>query len=100
MAKTVLDEILDRLHATQRELNQELDRLLAENGARFRYSLKRGRVVFEHGMRRLQRRERTGTWRYLREAPLAYILSAPVTYGMIVPLVMGSPVRVSSFNIS
>lgn len=87
-SKTTFNEILERLHATQQELEQELDRLLAEQRDKFHYSLRRGRVVFERGVRRLQRRQRVGLWRYLRQAPLLYILSAPVIYGMVVPLVI------------
>jgi len=45
-------------------------------------------VVFERGVRRLQRQQRTGLWRYLSEAPLVHILSARFIYGMIVPLVI------------
>lgn len=33
--KPTLDEILDRLHATEQELEQELDRLLAEKRKQF-----------------------------------------------------------------
>ncbi len=88
MAKTLLDELTERLRATQLELDREIDRLLAEKRAQFRYTLHRGKVIFEIGMRRLQRQRRTGIWLYLRQAPLAYILSAPVTYGLIVPLLI------------
>ncbi len=88
MAKTLLDELTERLRATQLELDREIDRLLAEKREQFRYTLKRGKVIFEIGIRRLQRQRRTGIWLYLRQAPLAYILSAPVTYGLIVPLLI------------
>ena len=88
MGKTALDEILVRLRATQRELDQEFDRLLADSREQFRYSLQRGKVVFEQGMRLWHRQQRTGVWRYLRQAPVAYLLSAPFIYGMIVPLLL------------
>jgi len=86
--KSTLDEILQRLRATQQELEQELDRMLAEKRAQFRYHLQRGRVVFEQGVRYWHREQRVGVWRYLRQARLSHILSAPVIYGMIVPLVI------------
>jgi hypothetical protein len=86
--KTRLDDILQRLHQAEQELEQELDRLLEQKREQFRYSLRRGRVVFEWNMRALQRRYKTGVWRYLREAPLLFILTAPVIYGMIIPLVL------------
>jgi len=85
--RTKLEEILERLKAVQYEFEQEVDRLLAEKRQEFRYKLRRGRVIFERSVRRWQRQQRTGVWRYLRKAPLAFILSAPVIYGMIVPLV-------------
>jgi len=83
-----LEDILDRLRATQLELEQEIDRLLAAKRQEFQYSLQRGKVVFERSMHRFQRQQRTGLWRYLRHAPLAYLLSAPLIYSMIVPLLI------------
>lgn len=86
MAGTVIDEILERLQATQREFDREVDRLLTESREQFRYSLRYGKVVFAHSARLLHLRHRTGIWQYLRQAPIAYLLSAPLIYGMIVPL--------------
>ncbi len=88
MARTLLEELSERLRAAQIEFDQELDRLLKEKREQFRYTLKRGKVMFDIGMRILQKQQRTGIWRYLRQAPLAYILSAPLIYGMIVPLLI------------
>jgi hypothetical protein len=85
--RTKFDEILERFKSAQRELEQEIDRLLTEKREQFRYKLHRGRVVFERKVRRLQLQQRTGVWQYLRRAPLAYLISAPVIYSMIVPLV-------------
>jgi len=83
---TRFDELLDRLRTVQQELEQEVDHLLVEKQKKFRYTLRRGKVEFEREMRRLQRRQRTGLWRYLRQTPLAYIVSAPVIYAMVIPL--------------
>ncbi len=83
-----LDEILERLKAVQYEFEQEFDKLLDEKRQQFSYTLHRGRVIFKRNVRRWQRQQRTGLWRYLYNAPLAFILSAPVIYGMIVPLVL------------
>lgn len=85
---TTLDELLQRLHQTQQELEQELDRLLEQKRQRFRYQLRRGRVVFEQGMRRWQRQYRTGAWSYLFKAPLVVVLTSPVIYGMFLPLLL------------
>ncbi len=60
MAKTLLDELADRVRAAQIELDREIDRLVREKREQFRYTLKRGKVIFEIGVRRLQRQQRTG----------------------------------------
>jgi hypothetical protein len=86
-AKT-LEDILERLRIAQLDLEREVERLLSEKREEFHYTLHRGKVVFERSVRPLQRRQRTGLWRFLRQAPLAYILSAPVIYGMVIPLVI------------
>jgi hypothetical protein len=59
MAKTLLDELSERLRAAQFELDREIDRLLREKREQFRYTLKRDKVIFEIGVRRLQRQQRT-----------------------------------------
>ena len=84
--KSKIDDILERMSRVQRELENELERLLVEKRGEFQYTFRRGKVVFERGVRRLQRSQRVHLWQYLRAAPLAYILSTPVIYGMIVPL--------------
>ena len=88
MLRTRFDETLQRLRLVQQELDAELDRVLADGRKRFRYTLERGRVVFEHGMRSLHLQQRTGIWRYLKDAPVAFILTAPLIYGLIMPLVL------------
>ena len=88
MANTTLEDILERLRLTQLELENELDRLLAEKRDQFQYQLQRGKVIFKRSILHWQQQQRTGIWRYLREAPLPYILSAPFVYSMIVPLVV------------
>ena len=87
-AKTRLDDLLARLRETEKELQQELDKLLVSKREQFNYSLSRGKVVFERGVRLWQRQQRTALWVYISKAPLAYILTAPVIYGMIVPLLV------------
>jgi len=81
-----LDDLIDRLHAIQRELEQEFDRLLTEKRAEFSYQLRRGRVVFEKNIRRLQRQQRTGLWQYLTQASLLTVLTAPIIYAMVIPI--------------
>ncbi|MGB5834666.1 MAG: hypothetical protein WBG92_22130 [Thiohalocapsa sp.] len=88
MNKADIDGILCRLRETQRELDSEIDRLLTEGREQFRYRLRRGRVVFERGMRSLHRNHRVGVLAYLRNAPVSFILSAPLIYGMLVPMLL------------
>lgn len=88
MQNTPFDDALRQLRLLQREFDAELDRILAEGQRRFRYTVQRGRVVFEQGMRSLHLQQRTGLWRYLRSTPLAFILTAPVIYGLAVPMVL------------
>lgn len=83
-----LDELLARLHEAEAELAEEIDRLTADERSRFSYSVQRGRVSFEAGVRELQQRYRTGIWPYLRDAPLRHIITAPVIYAMVVPLAL------------
>ncbi len=86
MVRSTLDEILVRLRVTQQELETEIERLLKDRRERFHYSLRRGKVIFERNVRRLQRQQRTGLWSYLRKAPIAHILSSPIIYSLIGPL--------------
>lgn len=88
MRPTALDEILQRLHDTQQELEQELDRLLVEKRQQFKYHLQRGKVVFEQGIGRWQKEYRTGLWAYVSKAPITFIISAPVIYGMLIPMLL------------
>ncbi len=83
---TKLDALLKRLKDAERDFEQEVDKLLTEKRKQFNYKIQRGKVVFERSIRRLQRQQRTGMWRYLSRAPLGFILSAPVIYGMLVPI--------------
>jgi len=85
-SSSTLEELLERLRQTERELEQEIDRLLADKRQQFQYHLERGKVVFEQNVRHWQKQYRTGVWGYILKAPLLYILSAPLIYGMAVPL--------------
>ncbi|TVO75839.1 hypothetical protein [Sedimenticola selenatireducens] len=88
MAKSTLDEILSRLQTMQTELELEIDRLLQEKRRQFHYTLQQGKVRFEQGFKALQRQQRIGLWRYIREARLVHILSVPIIYSLIIPLVL------------
>jgi hypothetical protein len=88
MPRSAVDEILERLHALQEDLEAEIDHLLDERRAQFRYRLVRGRVRFEEGVKALQERQRMGLWAYPRDARLGQLLSAPVIYSVLLPLAL------------
>ncbi len=88
MSRVKLEEILDRIYGLQIQMELEFNRLLAEKRALFRYNLKKGRVIFDEGVHKLQRRYRTGLWRYLRDAQFVHILTAPVIYSVVFPLLL------------
>ncbi|MFQ5642592.1 MAG: hypothetical protein ACE5FQ_02720 [Thiogranum sp.] len=88
MTRTKLDTILEQLQKLQGELDREVERVLKEKRDRFRYSLEQGKIRFEEGIRQLQRRQRTGLWRYFRKARLRHVLTAPVIYSLIVPFTL------------
>ena len=85
MKTSTLDDILERLHEMQTELESEIDRVLDEKRELFRYTLHQGRVRFEQSIIALQKAQRTGIWVYLRSARLGHILSAPILYSLILP---------------
>ena len=81
-----IDVLLNKLQKLQREVEDEVEAVLAEKRAEFRYDLERGKVHFEEDIRRLHERYREGLWRYIRSARPAHILSAPIIYSVIFPL--------------
>ncbi len=83
-----IELLLQRIQQAENELADEMERVLEQKRAQFHYSVRKGKVRFEKGMRTLQRSYRKGVIRYILDAPLLYILTAPVIYGMIVPLVL------------
>lgn len=86
MSRPQLDEILSRIQGLQEQLEQEFSRLLAEKRTQFKYSLEKGRIIFDEGVRELQRRYRTSIWSYLREAEIGHVLTAPIIYSVVFPL--------------
>lgn len=82
-----LDELLTRLRDTRDEIEREIERLLEGKRQKFRYQLKRGRVVFDRTILELQKERRISSLRYILGAPLLTLVTAPVIYAMIIPLV-------------
>jgi hypothetical protein len=88
MPDSKIDSILERLHSLQAELETEIDKLLQEKRKQFRYSLDRGRVHFDQGVRKLQRHYKTGSLKYLASARIGHIFSAPVIYSLFIPFIL------------
>ena len=81
-----VDEIRDRVHQAEAELESALEQLVERQRERFRYTVRAGRVRFESGMRALHRSQRKGLIAYVRNAPLSFVVTAPVIYSLIIPL--------------
>jgi len=88
MQKSTIDDILERLKILETELETEIDQLLSEKRELFRYTLDKGKVQFEHGIKVLQRHQRTGLLKYIFAAHLGHLLIAPIIYSVFIPLVM------------
>jgi len=84
MNKPTLDEILERLHTLQKEVEDEIDRLLDEKQKLFKYTLDQGKVRFEQSIKTLQLQSRTNIWTYLRHARIRHILTTPLIYSLFV----------------
>ena len=83
-----LDDILNRLHRLQTELETEIDRPLREKRELFHYNFEKGRVRFEQGMKALQKHQCVGVLRYLFTSRLSHLITAPIIYSLFIPFVM------------
>jgi hypothetical protein len=88
MPDSTIDNILERLHSLQAELETEIDKLLQEKRKQFQYTLDKGKVRFDREVRKLQRRYKIGSIKYLASARLGHIVSAPVIYSLFFPLIL------------
>ncbi|MBT8448589.1 MAG: hypothetical protein KJO69_02810 [Gammaproteobacteria bacterium] len=88
MPDSTIDNILESLHSLQAELETEIDKLLQEKRKQFRYTLIRGKVRFDREVRKLQRRYKIGSLKYLASARVGHILIAPVIYSLFFPLIL------------
>ena len=88
MPRHRIDEILGQIHGLELQLEQELEQLLLEKRARFKYTLKKGRVIFDEGVHEFHQRHRTGLLTYLGNARLIHLLTAPVIYAVVFPLLL------------
>ena len=85
---STIDDILERLKSLEAELEIAVDQLLEEKRELFRYTLNKGRVQFDYGIKMLQKHQRTGLWHYLSGAHLGQIITAPIIYSLIFPVML------------
>ncbi len=88
MSQHTFDEIIENIQNLHSQLEKEFDRLFAEKQRQFHYNIEKGKVIFEEGIRDLQRQYRTGLWKYIRNAKLGHILTSPIIYSVSVPLLL------------
>lgn len=88
MNKSPLDNLLERLHQLQSELEQEMEILLEAKRAQFRYQLHSGRVYFEKGMAALQRQQKVGVLRYISKARFLQLITSPAIYMLAIPFLL------------
>ena len=67
-----IEELLARIRALQDEVEQQYAQLRAEYARR--------REALAERFLELQRRQKVGLWRYLRESRLSVVLTAPIIY--------------------
>jgi len=79
-----LDDLLDRIAALERQVENELNRVREQ----WRYRVDQGRVRFERDVRMAHRRLKQSIPRFLRESRPSNLLTAPVIYSMIVPIAL------------
>jgi hypothetical protein len=88
MSNSTIDNLLEKLHAVQSEVEHEIDMLLQAKREQFQYRVEKGKVRFERRVKQLQKKYKTGIWSYLTHSHVSHILSAPVIYSLIVPFML------------
>ncbi len=83
MADTI-EQISEKIRDLQRQLEQRLE----ARRARFDYTIRKGRVIFEREIRKRQRQFRIGLLRYISNPSWPVVLTAPFIYALIIPLVL------------
>jgi hypothetical protein len=84
MMNNRLNEILSEIRELEKSVQEELKRREDE----LRYSVKKGKVTFEHEYAMLHKKLSRSLLLYVFRAPLLTIFSSPVVYLMIIPAVL------------
>jgi hypothetical protein len=88
MAQSKIDQLLENLHQLQTQLEAEVQTLLEQKQAQFKYSLMKGRVTFENEIKKLHKAQRVNIFIYVYTARLGHLVSAPFIYSLIVPVIL------------
>jgi len=83
-----MEDVIARLVAHIRELEDELEQELRQRRAQFRYSIEGKRITFEDGLRARHRELRRGIGRFLRESGFLEAITSPFIYSLVVPLAL------------
>lgn len=88
MSTRNLGSLLKKLHQLETDLEAEIDKLMEEKQARFRYTLEQGKVHFQKEIKALNKKYKISIWNYLRQARIGHILSAPIIYSVFFPMLL------------
>lgn len=88
MAQPNIDKLLNNLHLLRDQIEAEVQNLLEQKQEQFKYSLHKGKVIFEQEMRKIHRAQRMNVFLYIITAKLGHILTAPLIYSFIVPALL------------
>lgn len=82
-----MNQTVEKLRKSWRELQSQLDLDARAASKKFRYKIRNGRVEFEEEARRRGREFKVKWSVFLRRTKPMEVISAPVIYGLIVPFV-------------
>ena len=86
MTQSRVDEILAHLYQLQKDLENEIDNVLSEKRELFQYTVEKGRIKFEEGIKALHINSRIGLIQYIKNSEIKHILVAPIIYSLFFPI--------------
>lgn len=83
-----MPDTLEKLQTRLTEIEAQLEEAWEARRAQWRYSLTRGRIEFEQGVREAHRRARVNLWLFLRRTRPMVVLTAPIIYAVVIPFAL------------
>lgn len=80
----VINDILDKIHGLEKELEREFEAQRED----FRYRLEQRKVLFEQGVLESHRRLRKGVLRFWRDSGFLNFITSPIIYALAAPLML------------